>query len=62
MFTRTASSLRWYTRTAGSLEGDLDGMFLTTGESLPAVDFSAAPGLLELPAPWVGFPELLAPY
>jgi hypothetical protein len=40
----------------------LMGRFLSPGESLPTVDFSAAPGWLELPAPWVGLPELLVLY
>jgi hypothetical protein len=40
----------------------LMGRFLTIGEFLSPVDFSAAPGWLELPAPWVDLPELLAPY
>jgi hypothetical protein len=37
------------------------GRFLTTVESLPHLDFSAAQGWLDLPAPWVGLPELLLP-
>jgi hypothetical protein len=38
------------------------GGFLTTGETLPPVDISAAPGWLELSAHWFGLPELLATY
>jgi hypothetical protein len=38
------------------------GRFLTTGESLPLVDFSAALRWLELPVFWVGLSELLAFY
>jgi hypothetical protein len=34
--------------------------FFVTGESLPLVDFSPAMGWLELPALWIGLPELLA--
>jgi hypothetical protein len=41
-------------------EATVMGIFLTTGYSLPPVDFSAASGWLELPAPWVNLPELLA--
>jgi hypothetical protein len=37
------------------------GRFLTTGEPLPPVVFSAFPGWLILSAPWDGMPELLAP-
>jgi hypothetical protein len=37
------------------------GTFLTVGESFFVVDFSAAPGWLKLPAPYLGFPQLLAP-
>jgi hypothetical protein len=36
--------------------------FLTSGDSLPLVDFSAVTNWLELPAPWNGLPELLDPY
>lgn len=43
-------------------EVTLMGRFLSTGEFLPPVDFSAVPDWLELPAPWVNLPELLAPY
>jgi hypothetical protein len=35
---------------------------LTVGKSLSPVDFPSAPGWLELPAPWVGLPELLSRY
>jgi hypothetical protein len=45
-----------------SLRGDLDGRCFTTFDSLHAVDFSAAPGWLELPVPWFILAELLAPY
>jgi len=43
-------------------EVTLMARFLTSGESLSHVDFSADPGWLELPAPLAGLPELLAPY
>jgi hypothetical protein len=44
------------------LEVTFMGRFLTIGESLSIVNFSATPSWLELPAPWVSLPELLAPY
>jgi hypothetical protein len=40
----------------------LMGRILTAGYLLLPFDFSAAPGLLELPAFWVGLPQLMAPY
>jgi hypothetical protein len=52
----------WYATTAGFLGGDMMSMFLMTGESLSPVNYSAIPGWLELPAPWVGLPELLGVY
>jgi hypothetical protein len=45
-----------------ALEVTLMGRFLITVESLPSFDFPAAPGCLELLAPWFGLSELLASY